>query len=297
MRHVLRSASLVVVSATFAGYLLANDGLRVNLLSAAPKQEHVATELAPISSEPPPAPVVTPINALLIGDSVLAELRWFEHGTVSLQGFTYTLDAESCRRIALPSCAGRENRTPESAATVVANMTQTFDVIVLLGGYHASTDSLRGEIGAFVEAASAKATKVVIVNYRESLAYPSPYDATRSTFADFNDTLRAMQAEGALGKATIADWNSFTLQGASWFRPDAMHPNIAGTLAMGWFISATLASMYNNPCPVFGTYPCVVPTTQPDIDWLTVYGLPYTDMHCYEDGPNRKQVCERDRRM
>lgn len=295
MGRAASHASLAVAFALMAGYLYVDDGRAVSLLPEMPKVGSLEVELGPTSTEPP-APVITPINALLIGDSVLAELRWFEQGVVSLQGFDYTLDAESCRRIALPSCAGRENRVPESVTTVLTNMTQTFDVIVLVGGYHASTDSLRGEMAAFIEVASAKADKVVIVNYRESLKYPTPSDKSRSTFADFNETLRAMQAEGALGDATIADWNMFTLEGAGWFRDDAMHPNLAGTLALGWFISATLASIYDNPCPVMGTYPCVVPAVQPNIDWLTVFGVPYTDMHCYQDGPDRVPVCEPDRR-
>lgn len=252
-------ASLVVLLTVVAAYLYIEDGRAANLIHAVaqpekleePQEASTSVSMSPttvgLTSAPEVAPtttavpVITPINALLIGDSILAELRWFEQGIVSLQGFTYTLNAESCRRIGRDSCGGREDRTAESVVTVLNNMTQSFDVIVLLGGYHANTDTIHDEIAAFVEVASTMAAKVVIVNYKESLAYPAPgSDGTRSMYTDFNETLRTMEAEAALGNATIADWNLFSKEGSTWFRSDAMHPNIVGTLAMGWFISATL---------------------------------------------------------
>ncbi|MEQ1873530.1 MAG: hypothetical protein ABL953_07370 [Ilumatobacteraceae bacterium] len=244
-------------------------------------------------------PVITPVNALLIGDSVLAELRWFDGAVVSLEGFSYTLDAESCRRISWKSCRGRERRTADSVVKVLNGMNESFDVIVLLGGYHASQNGFRGEIEDFIKVASKMATKVVIINYKESLHYPSPgSNGTKSLFADFNEDLRAMEAEGALGGAIVADWNMFTQDDPTWFRADKMHPNVIGTLAMGWFVSATIAELYNNPCPVTGNHPCVVPDARnPITDWLTMYGMEYTDQHCYEDGSARERVCEEDRIM
>ncbi|MEQ1874505.1 MAG: acyltransferase family protein [Ilumatobacteraceae bacterium] len=254
-----------------------------------------STTVVPVATPPP----LTPVNAFLVGDSVLAPLRWFEQGALSLQGFTYTLDAESCRRLARQSCEGREDRIPESATAVLQNFVAPVDVIVLVGGYHASVDSIRDELQQFVEVAKTKQAKLVIFTFMESLAFPAPgSDGTRSVYSDFNEILRTMAAEGALGDATIADWNLFASGQPAWFRSDGMHTNITGTLAFGWFISATLAALFNNPCPVDGVYPCVVPdVADPAVDWLTMYNVAYTDTHCYEDGPNRERVCTGDRQM
>jgi hypothetical protein len=64
-------------------------------------------------------PEVKPVNVLLLGDSTLAALRWYEDGAKSLKGFSYTLDAESCRRISEWSCYGREYRTPSNVVTAL----------------------------------------------------------------------------------------------------------------------------------------------------------------------------------
>ena len=279
-------ASLVVMVTVMASSLYLEKGLGHYLLPPpgleATQEEAIADASSTTSTIARPPPV-TPVNALLIGDSVLAGLRWFEQGAVSLQGFTYTLDAESCRSLSFDSCEG-------FAAPV--------DVVVLVGGYHADVGTIRDELRWFAAAVAAKNARLVILTFKESLAYPAPNsEGTRSIFTDFNETVRAIAAEGVLGNVTIADWNLFSQEGSAWFRSDAMHPNLAGTLALGWFISATLASMYNNPCPVWGTYPCVVPPIHPNIDWLNVFGVPYTDIHCYEDGAARVRVCEPDRRF
>jgi hypothetical protein len=294
-------ASRVVVVTAIASYLYLDYGLGDDLIpppGLEESREGAITDTSSTTSTTAPPPPVTPVNVLLVGDSVLAGLRWFEQGTVALQGFAYTLDAESCRRLSFDSCQGREARIPNSATSVVQGFAAPVDVVVLVAGYHADIGTIREELQWFAAAVAAKNAKLVILTFKESLAYPSPgSDGTRSIFADFNETIRAMAAEGVLGNVTIADWNLFSQEGSAWFRSDAMHPNLAGTLAMGWFISATLASMFNNPCPVWGTYPCVVPAIHPDIDWLNVYGVPYTETHCYEDGVARVRVCAQDRQL
>ena len=83
-------------------------------------------------------PLVKPVNVLLLGDSTMASLRWFKDATNSLSGFTYTLDAESCRRISEWSCFGREMRTPKNVVTVLEDNTESFDAVVLMVGYDSS---------------------------------------------------------------------------------------------------------------------------------------------------------------
>ena len=104
-------------------------------------QEEAISDVA--SGEPQVVlPLVKPVNVLLLGDSTMASLRWFKDATNSLSGFTYTLDAESCRRISEWSCFGREMRTPKNVVTVLEDNTESFDAVVLMVGYDSSVKKL-----------------------------------------------------------------------------------------------------------------------------------------------------------
>jgi len=101
------------------------------------RSEAFATMVAPSRDEPTSGGLVRPstkitvststtvmreqneVDVLLLGDSTMAALRWFEQGTVGLVGFNYVLDVESCRKIADWPCFGREKRTPKNAVRTV----------------------------------------------------------------------------------------------------------------------------------------------------------------------------------
>ena len=134
----------------------------------------------------------------------------------------------------------------------------------------------------------------MIFTFKETLRFRAPgSNGTRSIYSNFNDAVRELAAEGALGDATIVDWNLFSYDQEAWFRSDGMHTTISGTIVLGWLISETIAALFDNPCPFDDTYPCVVPElADPTVDWLARYNVEYTDVHCYEDGPRRRRICE-----
>jgi hypothetical protein len=177
---------------------------------------------------------------------------------------------------------------------VVNDFASPVGVIVLVGGYHSSKYSLRAELQEFAAAVSAKRAKLLILTFKETLKYRAPGSGgSRSIYSDFNDIVREMAAAGELGDVTVADWNLFSYEQEGWFRRDGMHLSIIGTLAMGWMISASIAELFDNPCPFDATYPCVVPAiADPTIDWLTRYNVTFTEGHCYEDGPRRVRDCD-----
>ena len=182
---------------------------------------------------------------------------------------------------------------------MVEHLAESFDVIVVQAGYHGRAPTFERELKEFVDAARHTGARVVLLTLKESLRYPAAgTQGTRSVYTTFNEMIRRMHAAGALGDITIADWNLFSYSHPEWFRADGIHTNIAGTVALGWFISMTVATMFDNPCPFDGTYPCVVPlVADPGADYLAMFGVQYTDMQCYEDGTRRRRVCETDRRM
>ena len=239
------------------------------------------------------------VNVLLLGDSTMASLRWFEQGTVSLEGFNYQLDAESCRRIADSSCYGREKRIPKSALRTLEDFKGPLDYVILMAGYDSSVQRVDDELARIIDAAQVKNVKLIILSYKESLKFPSPGSrGKRSVYADFNKVLRDEVAKDDSGNVTIADWNLFSWGKAQWFLRDGIHLNIEGAVALGWYISHVVASVADNPCPSTDIYPCAVPEMiDPRIDLMTDFNVKDTEIQCYEDGANRKRVCTRDRRL
>jgi peptidoglycan/LPS O-acetylase OafA/YrhL len=243
-------------------------------------------------------PAVKPVKALLLGDSTMAGLRWFEDGTKSLKGFTYTLDAESCRRISEWSCFGREKRTPKNVVSVLESTTEKFDAVVLMAGYDSSAKRIGDEYKDLIDVVRAKNLKMIVLTYKESLYFPaSGSRGKRSVYAEFNAVVRDVVARDPQ-HFVLADWNAYSAGQKSWFRPDGIHLNIDGTLALGAFISTAVAENTGNPCPFASAYPCSYANNLPQAtDFLAEFNVADTEMHCYEDGDSRKKTCTTDRRI
>lgn len=254
-----------------------------------------------ITSTTVPEPVVArPVRAYLLGDSTMAVLRWFEQGQVTLKGFEYTLDAEGCRRLYYQSCESRELRVPDEAVEIIPRIDLgAYDVIVVMVGYHSRPGSFEKELVAVGEKLAATGKPVVFVNYKESMTFPEAGSkGTRSVYTGFNETLARLVADGRMGDTRVADWNRFTNLHPEWFRPDGIHTTIVGAVALGWFLSTTIAEIFDNPCPFDGEYPCVTPAMDDGtIDYLGRFGVEYTDTHCYEDREERRRKCREDRRI
>ena len=243
-------------------------------------------------------PEVKPVNALLLGDSTMSALRWFEEGSKSLKGFSYTLDAESCRRISEWSCYGREYRTPSNVVTVIKEFQKPIDVIVLMAGYDSSASRISTEISQLFSVVRVKNIPVVYLTYKESLKFPAPGSrGKRSIYAEFNQVLREAVADDDSGLISIAEWNAYSAGQSSWFKSDGIHLTLKGALALGAFISTSVASATGNPCPYANAYPCAqMNNLKQSTDFLARFNAKDTNVQCYEDGEARKKTCTSSRR-
>ncbi len=243
-------------------------------------------------------PDVKPVNALLIGDSTLAALRWYEDGAKSLKGFSYTLDAESCRRISEWSCYGREYRTPSNVVTALREFDKPVDLIVLMAGYDSSAKKIADEYTKLFEVIRLKKTPVVILTYKESLNFPAPGSrGKKSLYGEFNSALREAVASDRSGLVSIAEWNAYSAGQSSWFKSDGIHLTVKGALALGAFISTSVATATDNPCPFANAYPCApMNNLKQSTDFIARFNAKETKIQCYEDGESRKKTCTSDRR-
>jgi len=239
-------------------------------------------------------PDTAPINALLIGDSVLAGLRWWEEGTKSLNGFDWVLDAEPCRRLLYYSCLGREERNPSSAVGAFRKYKQKFDVVVVLAGYHSRDSQFEEEVTSLLDEVRATGAKVVFLSLKETLAFPAPGSrGKKSMYVSFNQRLSQVITNRNDAGIVLADWNFFSRDHREWFRSDNMHTSLPGTLALGWFISHAVATATNHQCPFDARYPCTIPDAPPtEANWLTLFNVANTRMRCFEMGAERTRICK-----
>ena len=273
------------------------------------------------------------VNALLIGDSTMAALRWYEDGKKSLKGFSYTLDVESCRRIAERSCYGREYRTPSNVITALKDYSYALDIelcrqilelscdggeyhsqtnvqtalkdlkkpidlIVMMAGYDSGVSKISNEYAKLLTVVEAINVPVIVLTYKESLKFPAPGSrGKKSVYAQFNTVLREVANRGTSGLISIADWNAYSAGQTSWFKSDGIHLTLQGTLALGAFISTSVASVTDNPCPYSEVFPCeAVNNLAQSINFLSRFNVKDTNRHCYEDGKSRKKKCSTNRR-
>jgi peptidoglycan/LPS O-acetylase OafA/YrhL len=258
----------------------------------------------PLKSNLPVKTINDPIGkVLLLGDSTLAPLRWFRQGTASLSGFTYQLEAESCRRLALKSCKGREERTPISAAPLVDKFTsngQRFQTAVVMGGYHSTPSSIGEEFVMIVDALRANGTtRILFLEFRESLAYPAAGSrGKKSVYTLFNKTVRSILSSGSYPDVILLPWNTYSATQSHWFRTDGIHVNLEGALALGAYLSDTLAYIEEKPCLLIETAePCNHPTFPTKVDYFERYSVTPSDIHCYQYGASRRETCEPDKGM
>ena len=313
-KRTLTAGAAVVAVSLIGGVVFAVVAPRIAdgpVLAAPERFDDVNTEVIPDSgitstdTTQAPAPTTTlgsstPVErkrpqVLLMGDSTLAALRWFEDGQASLSGFKYILDAEPCRRIVFWGCMGREERMPESAVDALEKYTEQFDVIVLMAGYHSRDFELREELATFARAAQIRKSKLVILTFKESLFFPARgSQGDRSMYADYNVMLKQTIVKNSeFADVIIADWNYFAGTQESWFRSDGIHTTLEGTLGLGWYISHVVAAATDNPCPYTDTYPCVVPEAAPTgIKWFREFKVKDTKRRCFEFGETRERRCQ-----
>lgn len=284
------SASLAIIPAPTA----ANP----SLTTPATPTPSIASPTTPVTSLQTNA--LRPLGkVLLIGDSALAPLRWFKGATVSLQGFDWALDAESCRRLLLRSCRGREDRTPKSAAPVIDELTKAgrkYNTIVVMGGYHSTESSIGKEFDGLVASVRRHgADQLVVLNFRESLAFPASGSKGReSVYGRFNDIIDARLATGKYPEVEVLDWNGFSASSKDWFRSDGIHVNLGGSLGLGVFISESLAALAGLPCGASAVCAGPAAPLRPQ-KLLERFAMSNTNTHCYELGSKRSPSCRRDK--
>lgn len=255
---------------------------------------------SPIYSLFPKATVPVPLpNVLLVGDSTMAGLRWFKDVTKSLSGASFRIDVESCRSIASKSCYGREQRIPLNAYAAIRAVKTPLDVVVLMAGTHNELATIESELKSVRRLVKEKGAKLIMLTLRKPL--PENNAVTKSgglSINRINGLIQQLFQQPDSQSTYVADWKAFSTGHNNWFRQDGFHLNTRGALALGWYLSRVVEHVGVTSCLMTGSDACTMPSNKDsNVNWLQLFNVKYTEIHCYEDGKKRTKVCERDRRL
>jgi len=240
--------------------------------AAATADRGTIVQLTPTFPPPPP-------RVLLVGDSSLEGIKFYSHALVALNGMSYLLDAESCRRLVSPSCVSSAGNTPNTALEAINGAPGSFDAVVVGTGYNEGSATFSQAFDTIVAAARAKgAARIVWLNYRLRDGLTRGGIDNNPSFVANNATLLAKVASGAYPDVSIADWRDYTAPVRNWFVADGIHYQPIGALGSADYISRWITHLFLEPCPRPATpggpiaTPCDTPDGNPPPDVLALYG-------------------------
>jgi hypothetical protein len=254
----------------------------------------------------PGAPAVrvdVPQPAVVIGDSAIAALRWVPGADNAIVGFEHTLDLESCRRLYLESCRGRELRKPTTLFEAMDFHAGKYHTLIVATGYNDGTSSFADSFVAVVDKARRQGYhRVVWYTLRSDVDYVSPGAiGNHATFARNNEVLRDLLATGGYPDVVLADWGGYTADKSKWFVTDGVHYRQVGAWAASDYLSRKMAFLDDRICPLATAPneepedPCPDPdVTGPIADIEALYPIGEDGVLCYEIGADRRIECRFD---
>lgn len=245
----------------------------------------------------PPAP------AVVIGDSAIAALRWVPGADNAIVGFGHTLDLESCRRLYLTSCSGREQRRPPSLYEALGFHADKYDTLIVATGYNDGTASFAESFERVVDRARGFGySRILWFTLRSDVDYVSPGAiGNHRTFARNNEVVRDLVATGDYPDVIIADWGGYTADRQDWFVTDGVHYRQLGAWGASDYLSRKMAFLDGRACPmpVAPDEPVQDPCPDPDetgpvADIEALYPIGEDGVLCYEIGEDRRIECRSD---
>lgn len=183
-------------------------------------------------------------SVLLIGDSSMAGLRWYDGVAEHLTGASYIVDVESCRRVAQESCVGREGVAPTSVveALRVAAVTDV-DVLVVMAGYNEDGNGFEERVRFIGEAAERLGIRERIWMRFTS---PDPMHSSVDT-TSHNRALDLVAAEQQVGW-TIGEWPAHAAQSTDIFEQDGIHLTRNGAVELAEFVTDVVVTVTEPTC-------------------------------------------------
>lgn len=234
-------------------------------------------------------PVTTPASpvnqfdrqrVIAIGDSSLAGIDR-NRAWAQLRGAEIDLRARSCRRLARPSCRGREGpiSPPNALQELQSLAVGQFDMAVIMTGYNDGAGNIAAGIQPILDAARSKGIREVVwlTHSREFRFDKGGTIPGKQVYALHNDAIR--RAAAANADMTAVEWSNVARRAPFWLYADGIHLDTYGGHGAADFISRAIAHVAGQRCPVpqFPGAPihgvCPDPGFQPPVDIAALYGV------------------------
>lgn len=176
-----------------------------------------------------------------VGDSSLAGVRW-TGAFGNLMHLPAVLDAESCRRVAVDSCRGRERYAPLNGLDALRRQPDLGDTVVVMMGYNDSAaDMAAGVEAVLAEARQRGVRQVVWLTLRTTgVTYTSPLGRSNAaTFVQSNAVLRDAAARHP--ELRLVDWDAHATGRTDWTYEDGIHLTPAGAEELTRLLTDVLA--------------------------------------------------------
>lgn len=210
----------------------------------------------------PPAQGATGPRVTVITDSTGGVLLWDgEANQILSQGFDVDIEAQLCRRLAMPGC-NYDPPPPSAVDTIDALGDRLGKIVVIDVGYNDHPQ----DIGPGVDAVM----RALVAHGVEHVIWPT-YVERLSEWRDSNAALVAAAAHWP--QLTVADWNAVALPHPEWFVDDA-HMGSLGGRALATFLHPFLLQACGSACapppPAF----CGLAHTVNGFDYVRATGVP-----------------------
>jgi hypothetical protein len=202
-----------------------------------------ATGPVPVNEPPPPRRVT------IVGDSAFAGMRW--NGTLAgLSGMVVDHRLESCRRLVLPSCRGREGYVPRTVRSEIGLLSPgPEDILIVTAGYDDWHMRLAADFDAVIGTARERGFRhIVWVTYRSNVGYTLPFGGG-SNYGEMNRILFGKAATGEYPDVRIWDYDAYTAGADGWFYADGIHERPLGSWGTADYLSREVAAYDDKPCP------------------------------------------------
>jgi hypothetical protein len=194
-------------------------------------------------------------RATIMSDSASAGIRW--NGALGgLQGFEVGDRLESCRRLVVASCQGREGRCPNTLLVWIGLLPRpdAREVLIIASGYNDLDVEVAVSAREVLDAALATGDETIAwVTYRVSVDYLLLLDQNVevANHEVVNEELYLLAAQDEHSVLQLWDLTGDTRTAFHWFNDeDGVHQKELGSWGVADWVSRKMAQLDGRPCPM-----------------------------------------------
>lgn len=187
-----------------------------------------------------------PPRAVLISDSAISGIRWYGR-LAHLTGTRWETYLESCRRLVISSCRGREGYAPRTTVQELRDIharrgnASPRDLLVIAVGYNDWHERFPSDFATVLQTARQVGfRRIVWLTYRSNNNYHAPGTGAAVSYAAMNAVLRAAANDPSVPGFDVWDYEYGTAGITDWYASDGIHVTSDGAARVAEWLSRQL---------------------------------------------------------